>query len=84
MSISLMAQAWPLDISTTDKMVLLALADAANDAGVTWIAVRSKKADKLDLLKKCSLSERALQGAIKRLAEAGHLSRKETPDKGVT
>lgn len=84
MSIALMALAWPLDIPTTEKMVLLALADAANDAGVTWIAVRSKTAKKMDLLKKCSLSERALQGAIKRLVVAGHLSRKEVPGKGVT
>ena len=85
MSVTLMAAVWPLDIPTTDKMVLLALADAANDSGVTWIAVRSKKRDeKLDILRKCSLSERAIQGAIKRLCATGHLDRAETPGKGVT
>lgn len=83
MSIALMSAVWRMDIATTDKMVLLALADAASDEGVTWIALRSKRDDKADLLKKCSLSERAIQGAIKRLCEAGYLSRKENPGRGV-
>jgi len=78
-----MTQAWRLDLSPTDKMVLLALADAANDDGVCWTALRSKNPEKLDLLTKCSLSERAIQGAIKRLCEAGYLTRTERPGKGV-
>jgi len=82
-SISLMSDVWRMDLPTTDKMVLLALADAANDAGVTWLAVCSKRDDKLDLLKKTSLSERAVQMAIQRLCEAGHLRREERPGRGV-
>lgn len=83
MSVSLMSEVWRLDLPTTDKMVLLALADAANDDGVTWIAVQSRKAGKLDLLSKCSLSERAVQGALKRLCDGGYLARKDVVGKGV-
>ena len=79
-----MTAVWRMDIPTTDKMVLLALADAANDDGVTWIAVSSRKpGTKLDLKKKTSLSERAIQGAIRRLTAAGHLQRTERLGKGV-
>lgn len=83
MSIALMTDVWRLDMPPTDKMVLLALADAANDSGVCWTPVRARSGDKLDLLTKCSLSERAIQGAIKRLCESGYLSRVERPGKGV-
>lgn len=83
MSIALMTAVWKLDLQPSDKMVLLALSDAANDDGVTWMAVKSRAAGKVDLLTKCSLSERAVQGAIKRLCEAGLLSRHERPGKGV-
>lgn len=83
MSIALMTEVWKLDLAPSDKMVLLALADAANDDGVTWMAVKSRRADRLDLLTKCSLSERAVQGAIKRLCDGGYLARVERPGKGV-
>gem|GEM_PF-1815326 len=78
-----MSAVWRMDMASTDKMVLLALADAANDDGVTWIALRSKRDDKLDLMKKCSLSDRAIQSAIKRLCDAGFLSRDERAGRGV-
>ena len=71
------------DLPTTDKMVLLALADAANDDGVTWMALESKEGVKLDLLKKTSLSRRAVQQALSRLCDAGYLSRTDRPGKGV-
>ncbi len=89
MSIAIMAQVWPLKIPTTDKMVLLALADAANDEGHTWIAVKSRTAfnraglPKLNLLLKTSLSERAIQMALRRLENAKHISRKEKLGVGV-
>ncbi|WP_313444527.1 hypothetical protein [Brevundimonas sp.] len=85
MSIAIMTAVWKLDMAPSDKMVLLALADAANDDGVTWIAVKHRKEgdQRLDLLTKCSLSERAVQGALKRLVDAGHLSRRDVPGKGV-
>lgn len=84
MSIELMTQVWRLQLSPkSDKMVLLALADAANDDGVTWMAVRSRKAGKLDLMRKCSMGDRAVQGAIKRLVDQGYLTRHENPGRGV-
>lgn len=83
MSISLMTAVWRLDLPSSDKMVLLALADAANDDGITWMALQSKEGVKLDLLKKTSLSRRAVQGALKRLCDAGYLSRIDRPGKGV-
>lgn len=84
MSVTLMSLVWPMSLPTTEKVVLLALADAANDDGVTWIAVHSRKqGEKLDLKKKCSLSDRAIQGAIKRLETAGYLKRDERPGRGV-
>lgn len=83
MSIALMTAVWKLDLPPSDKMVLLALADAANDDGVTWMAVKSRTEGKSDLLTKCSLSERAVQGAIKRLCEGGQLTRIDRPGKGV-
>lgn len=84
MSIALMTEVWRMDLPPSDKMVLLALADAANDDGVTWIAVASRKqTERLDLKKKSGLSERAIQGAIKRLCEAGFLARDERAGRGV-
>lgn len=90
MSITLMSEVWPLDLPSTDKLVLLALADAANDEDSrTWIPVKSKITHnragrvKLSLVIKCSLSDRAIQHSIKRLIEAGHISRKEKPGIGV-
>lgn len=78
-----MTEVWRLDLPPSDKMVLLALADAANDDGVTWMALESKEGVKLDLIKKTSLSRRAIQGALKRLCDAGYLSRVDRPGKGV-
>lgn len=84
MSILLMAEIFPLQFAPpSDKWVLLALADAANDEGVTWMAVKSKRAGKMDLMRKASLSERAVQGAIKRLVSQGFLIRHENPGRGV-
>lgn len=83
MSIVLMTAVWPLDIPSSDKLVLLALADAAHDDGITWMAVRTKREGKLDILTKTSLSERSIQGAIRRLCSDGYLHRKENPGRGV-
>lgn len=77
-----MTQVWRMDLAPSDKMVLLALADAANDDGVTWLAINSRNAGKLDLVKKTSLSERTVQSCLRRLVEAGHLQREERPGRG--
>ena len=65
MSIKLMAEIWengPKNQSET--MVLLALADYANDAGVCWPSING-------LMKKSRLSERGVQTVLKRLRMAG-------------
>jgi len=83
MSIMLMSAVWRMDLPPTEKMVLLALADAANDDGVTWMAIKSKTAGKMDFMKKTSLSERAIQNCLKRLAESGMIERTFREGKGV-
>jgi DNA-binding transcriptional ArsR family regulator len=83
MSIALMTLVWRIDIAPTDKLVLLALADAANDEGVTWMALKSRRQDKMDLLMKCSLSQRAIQMSLRRLEAGGLINRCEKPGRGV-
>jgi hypothetical protein len=82
MSIALMSIVWRMDMPATDKMVLLALADAANDDGVTWLPINGR-AGKQGLMQKTSLSERCIQQCISRLAAAEHLTRDERPGRGV-
>jgi hypothetical protein len=82
MSIALMSIAWRMAMPATDKMVLLALADAANDDGVTWLPINGR-AGKQGLIQKTSLGERCIQLCIRRLESAGHLTRDERPGKGV-
>lgn len=64
MSIKLMTMAWELDIPVNMKLLLLKLADRANDDGECWPGQES-------LGKQCCLSERALRDNLKRLQEAG-------------
>lgn len=60
MSIRLMSQVWSMDLHHTSKMVLLALADSANDEGLCWPSIST-------VSKKTSLSERSVQRCIVRL-----------------
>jgi hypothetical protein len=75
MSVRTMTRVWELDLPDSDKIVLLALADCANDEGHCWPSVAS-------LVRKCSKSERTIQGSIKRLVDEGLLVRREVPGKG--
>jgi hypothetical protein len=70
-----MSQVWSLDLPDSQKIVLLALADCANDEGHCWPSMRTLSA-------KCSKGERTVQGVIKDLVEAGHLTRREVCGKG--
>ena len=70
-----MTRVWDLDLPDSDKIVLLALADCANDEGHCWPSVAS-------LVRKCSKSERTIQGSIKRLVDEGLLTRREVLGKG--
>ena len=78
-----MTAVWRMDLSPTDKLVLLALADAANDEGVTWMAIKSKRDAKQDFMKKTSLSRRTVQTAMTRLEQAGLLHRQHREGRGT-
>jgi Helix-turn-helix domain len=67
MSIELMTKVWKLThLGSTDKLVLLALADNANDNGTCWPSTAK-------IAEKASLSERAVQNSVARLVDAGQL-----------
>lgn len=58
-----------------EKLVLLALADCANDEGHCWPGIRN-------LCSKTGKSERSLQDALKGLEKNGHITRAQVPGKG--
>jgi len=72
-----MSAVWEVDLPDSEKIVLLALADNANDEGGCWPSIAT-------IAKKCSKGERTVQCAIKALCDKGHLSRIEKLGKGVT
>jgi hypothetical protein len=75
MSVSVMATVWKLQLPDSEKIVLLALADCANDEGHCWPGMTS-------LCRKTSKSDRTVQQAIQALVGRGHLTRREIIGKG--
>lgn len=75
MSIRLMNLAWQAGITSTQKLVLIALADWCNDAGICWPSIST-------LARKTSLSERGLRKVLRNLEEAGLLETEIKPGKG--
>lgn len=75
MSVRVMSLVWQLELPDSQKIVLLALADSANDEGHCWPSMKS-------LVAKTSKAERTVQGVIKELVDAGHLTRREVIGKG--
>lgn len=67
MSISAMCWAWRQAVSSTETLVLLALADYADEWGVCWPSIGT-------LETKTKLSDRSIQRSIRRLVKAGALS----------
>src|ERR1700683_4227444 len=67
-SIKLMSAVWHMKLNHTDKLVLLALADNANDDGVCWPSIKT-------ICKKTCLSERGVQASLQRLIETNVLQR---------
>ena len=67
MSVKLMTAAFGTELPTTQKFVFVALCDNASDEGDCYPSIST-------LCKKTSLSERAVQGAIKRLVAMGYMS----------
>jgi hypothetical protein len=75
MSVRMMAQVWELRLPDSQKLVLLALADCANDEGHAWPSVAT-------LCRKTTRSERTVQGVLIELENAGHIERQQIPGKG--
>lgn len=72
-----MTAVWSLQLPDSEKLVLLALADCANDEGYCWPSMAT-------LATKCSKSDRTVQASIKALVNAGHLTRNEIVGKGCS
>lgn len=69
MSTIITAECWKLQgLSVTQKVVLISLADQANDDGVCWPAVGT-------VAKRCCMSERAVRTAIDHLVAVGLIAR---------
>lgn len=62
-----MTLAWQTDLPPTEKIVLLALADSANDKGVSWPAVS-------ELRDKSGVCERSVQYALRKFEASGWLT----------
>src|SRR5580693_7298704 len=66
-----MSAVWRIEnLSHTEKLVLLCLADNANDDGVCWPAIDN-------IRKRCSLNKSTVSEVIHRLEAAGYLSIKK-------
>ncbi len=66
-----MTDVWRLPLQASRKMVLLALADNANDEGTDcWPSIGK-------LVEKCSMSERSIQVHLSGLEDAGYIKRHE-------
>lgn len=76
MSIKLMSRAWEMDIPTSQKMILLALADRANDEGECWPGQE-------ELARKGNMSPRSVVNHIDWLEDHG-LLKVERRQKGNT
>ncbi len=73
---------WPQDVRPSGKkLVLLAFADAANDDGLTWIAMESQRGS-IDIAQKASMDVRSVRRHVADLEAEGWLERWETVGKG--
>ncbi len=70
-----MSLVWALDLPTGEKIVLLALADQANDNGHCWPSMAL-------IAKRSGMTTRGAQSIIKRLETIGHLHRVQVIGKG--
>jgi len=75
MSVRVMTKAWDADLPPMEKLVLLALADCANDEGICWPSATT-------LAKKSGQGERTVRRCIRSLIANGHLS--ETQRSGTS
>ncbi len=67
MSTLIMAACWPIDIPSTQKFVLISLADNANDSGVCWPSIPT-------ICRRTSLHRATVLRAIAWLTDHGYLA----------
>ena len=70
-----MAACWPLDIPSTQKFVLISLADNANDDGICWPSIAT-------IAKRTALHRATVMRAIRWLIDEGFLVA-ESPGNGL-
>ena len=70
MSVHISSAVWKLKIDPSQKLLLLALSDMANDEGYCWPSVASLEG-------RTGLSERTIRSKIQELELAGHLEKSE-------
>ena len=70
-----MSLVWDMDLPSSRKMVLLALADCANDEGLAWPSIAT-------IARKCSVDRRTAQRSLRQLELDGYLARQEVIGKG--
>jgi hypothetical protein len=71
-----MTLAWQTELRQTEKLVLLALADNANDEGQCFPAVAT-------LMSRCCMTDRGVQKVIGALVHLGHLTQHFRPGKST-
>ena len=71
-----MTAVWALDLPTGEKMVLLSLADNANDSGHCWPSMAT-------IAKRAGMTTRGAQKIVQRLCEQGHLTQTIVVGKGA-
>ena len=67
MSVRAMAWAWRQQLSGPEKLVLMAVADHADDEGICWPG-------NAHIARKCNLSQRSVQRHIKNLIDNGYMT----------
>lgn len=72
-----MTLAWHVALPHADKIVLLALADNANDEGYCFPSSST-------LARKCGMDERSIRRVVDRLVSSGHVTRHERPGRSCT
>lgn len=70
-----MTQVWAMELPAKQKLILLALADCANDEGLAWPSIAT-------IARKCGCDERTVQRNLRDLETAGKIARQEVPGKG--
>lgn len=70
MSVRVMSLVWDTDLPPSEKLVLLALADAANDEGHCWPSATT-------IARKSGQGERTVRRAIQSLIEKKHLTQQQ-------